>query len=93
MSKVDDLNLITEYTKKLQQASLELRSKLTSIILYNEQCTALAPEEKECISNITKIIKAKGDELVNCENQLLEVIEHFPQVKEKTLNSKNSGKR
>ncbi|UII19018.1 hypothetical protein [Fulvivirga ligni] len=91
MSKIDDLKQITEYTKKLQQASLELRSKLTAIILYNEQSTALNSDEKECIDNITKVIKMKGDELVYCENKLLEVIEHLVLEKEMTAELKEFG--
>ena len=91
MSKIDDLVQITEYTKKLQQASLELRSKLTAIMLYNEQSTALEPDEKECIDNIAKVIKMKGDELVYCENKLLEVIEHLLLEKELTSELKEFG--
>ena len=77
MEDESDLIRISKYIDNLIQASLELRSKLTSVILATECSEQLSDQAKALILKYTDSIEEKDDALVFTERQLQEVFERL----------------
>ncbi|UII19948.1 hypothetical protein [Fulvivirga ligni] len=72
--KKETFRQILDYSEKLKNQSLDLRSKLTSLVLYTEDVENIGKEEKNCILSICEIIGKKSNELIFSEEKLQEVI-------------------
>ncbi len=70
-----------DYVSQLSHQSRNLRSVLTSILLYLDQENELSENEKECISSICDQINKKNNELLYTESLLNEVLRKFSESK------------
>ncbi|UII25746.1 hypothetical protein LVD15_20920 [Fulvivirga maritima] len=77
MTREQELIQIHEYAEKLKQVSLEIRSKLTSVILSTESREHLTDTDKDSILQLCDLIKFKDDELVSVEGKLLETVDRL----------------
>ncbi|MBL3658986.1 hypothetical protein [Fulvivirga sediminis] len=82
MTREQELFQIQEYVEKLKQVSLEVRSKLTSVILSTESRQHLTDSDRSSILHLCDIIKSKDDELVSVEGKLIQMVD---ELKEKRV--------
>ncbi|UII25033.1 hypothetical protein LVD15_17175 [Fulvivirga maritima] len=85
--KEEAFQQIMDYARKLKNQSLDLRSKLTSLVLYTEDVDDVSQEEKNCVLSICEIIAKKNNELIFTEEKLEEVIQQL--TKGESVNSHN----
>lgn len=86
MRKSNTPNELLKHSFRLRYKTCDLKSKLTALVLYVEECDELDEEKKRDILNLCEAIANKNNELITSESDLINTLDGlFPGL--------NSGKQ
>lgn len=80
MPRTIALSQLLYHVENLHKASLELRSKITSITLCTELDEILGEEEKDFYLKLSEKIHKKAEELILCEDKMKFYIENSANI-------------
>lgn len=72
--KTEEHEKLLNYASSIQGSSTDLRSKLTTLILYTEQAESLNEDQKAFILNVCDRFNEKNNELIALEEGLIKLI-------------------
>lgn len=70
---------LLDYSFRLQYKTCDLKSKLTALVLFVEECDSLEEEQRRSILQLCEAIAAKNSELIGSESNLISALNRlFP---------------